>query len=63
MDGEQFDRGEETRPGPLLCSSCKSPMVIEGNPGARRAALIEDGVSLCDVCAPSGNLLRTRDPR
>jgi hypothetical protein len=63
MDGEQLDRGEETRPGPLLCSSCKSPMVIEANPGARRAALVEDGVSLCDVCAPAGNLLATRYPR
>jgi hypothetical protein len=23
--------------------------------GRRRAALIEDGLTLCDVCAPSGN--------
>ena len=63
MDGEHFDSGHESPPGPLLCSSCKNPMVIEGNPGARRAALIEDGVSLCDVCAPAGNLLATRNPR
>jgi hypothetical protein len=38
-------------------------MVIDGDPGARRAALVEDGVSLCEVCAPAGNLLATPNPR
>ncbi len=39
---------------PLHCSVCKQPVVIHGR-GRRRAALIEDGLTLCDVCAPSGN--------
>jgi hypothetical protein len=40
---------------PLLCSICKHPVAIHGGHGRRRAALIEDGLTLCDVCAPSGN--------
>jgi hypothetical protein len=40
---------------PLRCSVCKHPLAIQGGHGRRRAALIEDGLTLCDVCAPSGN--------
>lgn len=39
----------------LRCSICKLPLVLRGGRGHRRAALIEDGLTLCDVCAPSGN--------
>jgi hypothetical protein len=39
----------------LHCSVCKHPVVLRGGHGRRRAALIEDGLTLCDVCAPSGN--------
>jgi hypothetical protein len=39
----------------LRCSVCKHPVEIHGGRGRRRAALIEDGLTLCDVCAPSGN--------
>jgi hypothetical protein len=39
----------------LRCSVCKHPLVIHGGRGRRHAALIEDGLTLCDVCAPSGN--------
>ena len=47
-------RGERIDAKPLYCSVCKHPVVIHGH-GRRRAALIEDGLTLCDVCAPSGN--------
>ena len=40
---------------PLHCSVCKHPLSVRPAPGCRRAALIEDGLVLCDVCAPSGN--------
>ena len=40
---------------PLRCSVCKHPVAIHGGQGRRRAALIEDGLTLCDVCAPAGN--------
>jgi hypothetical protein len=40
---------------PLQCSVCKHPVAIHGGQGRRRAALIEDGLTLCDVCAPAGN--------
>jgi len=39
----------------LRCSICKHPVVIRGDRGRRHAALMEDGLTLCDVCAPSGN--------
>ena len=39
----------------LRCSVCKNIMEIRGGRGRRHAALIEDGLTLCDVCAPSGN--------
>ena len=39
----------------LRCSICKHPVFIGGGRGRRHAALIEDGLTLCDVCAPSGN--------
>jgi hypothetical protein len=37
------------------CSVCKHPVAIVAGQGRRRAALIEDGLTLCDVCAPAGN--------
>lgn len=40
---------------PLTCSVCKQPVVLRPVPGRRHAALIEDGLTLCDVCAPDGN--------
>ena len=39
----------------LRCSVCKHPVYLRGGRGRRHAALIEDGLTLCDVCAPSGN--------
>jgi CRISPR/Cas system-associated protein Cas10 (large subunit of type III CRISPR-Cas system) len=39
----------------LRCSVCKHEVALHGGQGRRRAALIEDGLTLCDVCAPSGN--------
>jgi CRISPR/Cas system-associated protein Cas10 (large subunit of type III CRISPR-Cas system) len=48
---------QEERPDDkqMRCSVCKHPVAIRATPGRRRAALIEDGLTLCDVCAPSGN--------
>ena len=40
---------------PTRCSVCKHPVSLQASQGHRRAALIEDGLTLCDVCAPSGN--------
>jgi hypothetical protein len=40
---------------PLYCSVCKHPVSLHASRGCRRAALIEDGLTLCGVCAPSGN--------
>ena len=40
---------------PLHCSVCKHLVGLRAGQGRRRAALIEDGLTLCDVCAPSGN--------
>jgi hypothetical protein len=48
-------RGDRMDAKPLNCSVCKHPLVLRGGHGRRRAALIEDGLTLCDVCAPSGN--------
>ena len=48
-------RGDYTEPKPVRCSVCKQPVSFEAGRGHRRAALIEDGLTLCDVCAPSGN--------
>ena len=39
----------------LRCSVCKHVVALHGGQGRRRAALIEDGLTLCDVCAPAGN--------
>ncbi len=47
--------GDRVEAKPLVCSVCKQPLVLNGGRGRRRAALIEDGLTLCDVCAPSGN--------
>ena len=49
------DRGDRMDAKTLRCSICKLPVVLRGGRGHRRAALIEDGLTLCDVCAPSGN--------
>jgi hypothetical protein len=48
-------RGDRIDAKPLNCSVCKHPLVLRGGHGSRRAALIEDGLTLCDVCAPAGN--------
>jgi hypothetical protein len=48
-------RGERLEAKPIHCSVCKHPVSLEAGRGRRRAALIEDGLTLCDVCAPSGN--------
>ena len=48
-------RGDRIEAKPLQCSVCKNPVTIHGSQGRRRAALIEDGLTLCDVCAPAGN--------
>jgi len=48
-------RSDRLESKPLVCSVCKHPLSIHPAPGCRRAALIEDGLTLCDVCAPAGN--------
>jgi hypothetical protein len=48
-------RTEHTQSKPLVCSVCKHPLSLQPAPGRRRAALIEDGLTLCDACAPAGN--------
>ena len=48
-------RGDRMDAKPLQCSVCKHPVAIHASRDCRRAALIEDGLTLCDVCAPSGN--------
>jgi len=48
-------RGDHLDAKPLYCSVCKHPLVLRGGHGRRRAALMEDGLTLCDVCAPAGN--------
>ncbi len=47
-------RGEREEK-PLTCSVCKAPIALRPAPGRRRPGLIEDGLTLCDVCAPEGN--------
>jgi hypothetical protein len=56
LDGTNVDRDERDDSKQLLCSACRNPVAIEGGQGLRHAALIEDGITLCDVCAPAGNL-------
>jgi hypothetical protein len=48
-------RGDRSEAKPIRCSVCKQPVSLQPGRGHRRAALIEDGLTLCDVCAPSGN--------
>ena len=48
-------RGNRMDAKPLHCSVCKHVIGLRGGQGRRRAALIEDGLTLCDVCAPAGN--------
>ena len=48
-------RGDRMDAKQLRCSVCKHEVALHGGQGRRRAALIEDGLTLCDVCAPSGN--------
>jgi len=48
-------RGDRMDAKQLRCSVCKHIVALHGGQGRRRAALIEDGLTLCDVCAPSGN--------
>jgi hypothetical protein len=57
---DQSDRMEAKE---LRCSVCKHPVALVAGPGRRRAALIEDGLTLCDVCAPSGNHQQVRGER
>jgi hypothetical protein len=47
--------GNRTDAKTLRCSVCKHPVALQAGQGRRRAALIEDGLTLCDVCAPAGN--------
>jgi hypothetical protein len=49
------DQGDRMDAKQTLCSVCKHPVAIVAGQGRRRAALIEDGLTLCDVCAPAGN--------
>jgi hypothetical protein len=49
---EQDDRMDAKQ---ARCSVCKHPVALQAGQGRRRAALIEDGLTLCDVCAPAGN--------
>ena len=39
----------------LSLVAMEPPVSLQAERGRRRAALIEDGLTLCDVCAPSGN--------
>jgi hypothetical protein len=48
---------------PLRCSVCKHPVALHAGQGQRRTALIEDGLTLCDVCAPGGNYQPVRFER
>jgi hypothetical protein len=48
-------RGDRVDAKPIRCSVCKHPVGLQAGQGRRRAALIEDGLTLCDVCAPAGN--------
>jgi hypothetical protein len=52
---EMSIRGDDPDAKPIHCSVCKHPLVLRGGHGSRRAALMEDGLTLCDVCAPAGN--------
>ena len=56
MDGTDVEREERDDSKQLLCSARRNPLAIEGGTGLRHAALIEDGITLCDVCAPAGNM-------
>jgi len=55
MDDRTSIRGDHTDAEPRRCSVCKHPVALHAGQGRRRAALIEDGQTLCDVCAPEGN--------
>jgi len=55
MSERMSSRGDRTEAKLLRCSVCKQPVDLHGGQGRRRAALIEDGLTLCDVCAPAGN--------
>jgi hypothetical protein len=48
-------RVDDLEAKPIRCSVCKQPVSLQPVRGCRRAALIEDGLTLCDVCAPAGN--------
>ena len=49
------DPGDRMDAKQTRCSVCKHPVALVAGQGRRRAALIEDGLTLCDVCAPAGN--------
>jgi hypothetical protein len=49
------DQGDRMDAKQIHCSVCKHPVALVAGQGRRRAALIEDGLTLCDVCAPAGN--------
>jgi hypothetical protein len=63
LDRSDLDRDETAESAQLRCSACKNPVALEGGHGQRRAALIEDGLTLCDVCAPAGNMQRSGQGR
>lgn len=54
-DPRMTDQGDRMDAKQTRCSVCKHPVALVAGPGRRRAALMEDGLTLCDVCAPSGN--------
>jgi hypothetical protein len=47
--------GDRMEAKEVRCSVCKHPLALRAGQGRRLAALIEDGLTLCDVCAPAGN--------
>jgi hypothetical protein len=56
LDRSDLDSGGTAESTQLRCSACKNPVALEGGHGQRRAALLEDWLTLCDVCAPAGNM-------
>ncbi len=55
MDDRTSVKGDRMDAEPLRCSVCKHPVALHAGQGHRRTALIEDGLTLRDVCAPPGN--------
>jgi CRISPR/Cas system-associated protein Cas10 (large subunit of type III CRISPR-Cas system) len=47
--------GDRMEAEEVRCSVCKRPVALRAGQGRRLVALVEDGLTLCDVCAPAGN--------